>query len=95
MDSDDWIEENCLKEMTEKLVDDIDILQILFKRAYEDGTEVEISLFKVKYRIKNWILYKLVVVDGRHLTKKSVVRIFSYNGLFFYPAITGSKTPTI
>ena len=38
VDSDDWIEENCLKEMTEKLVDDIDILQIQCKRAYEDGT---------------------------------------------------------
>ena len=38
VDSDDWIEENCLKEMTEKLIDDIDILQIQCKRAYEDGT---------------------------------------------------------
>lgn len=38
VDSDDWIEENCLKEMTGKLVDEIDILQIQFKRAYEDGT---------------------------------------------------------
>ena len=38
VDSDDWIEENCLKEMTGKLVDDIDILQIRFKRAYEDGS---------------------------------------------------------
>lgn len=38
VDSDDWIEENCLKEMTEKLVDDIDILQIQCKRAYEDGS---------------------------------------------------------
>lgn len=38
VDSDDWIEENCLKEVTGKLVNDIDILQILFKRAYEDGT---------------------------------------------------------
>lgn len=38
VDSDDWIEENCLKEMTGKLVDDIDILQIQCKRAYEDGT---------------------------------------------------------
>ena len=38
VDSDDWIEENCLKEMTEKLIDDIDILQIQCKRAYENGT---------------------------------------------------------
>ncbi len=38
VDSDDWIEENCLKEMTGKLVDGIDILQILYKHAYEDGT---------------------------------------------------------
>ena len=38
VDSDDWIEENCLKEVTGKLVDDIDILQIQCKRAYEDGT---------------------------------------------------------
>lgn len=38
VDSDDWIEENCLKEVTGKLVDNIDILQILCKRAYEDGT---------------------------------------------------------
>ena len=33
----------------------------------EAGTEVEISLFTVKYSIKNWILNKLVVVEGRRL----------------------------
>lgn len=38
VDSDDWIEENCLMRLTEKLVDDIDILQIQYKNAYEDGT---------------------------------------------------------
>ena len=38
VDSDDWIEKNCLKDLTGKLVDDIDILQIQCKRAYEDGT---------------------------------------------------------
>lgn len=38
VDSDDWIEENCLKGLTEKLIDDIDILQIQYKLAYEDGT---------------------------------------------------------
>lgn len=38
VDSDDWIEENCLNELTGKLIDDIDILQIQFKCAYEDGT---------------------------------------------------------
>lgn len=38
VDSDDWIEEDCLKGLTEKLVDDIDILQIQYKNAYEDGT---------------------------------------------------------
>lgn len=38
VDSDDWIEENCLKGLIEKLVDDIDILQIPYILAYEDGT---------------------------------------------------------
>lgn len=38
VDSDDWIEENCLKGLTEKLVDNLDILHIRFKNAYEDGT---------------------------------------------------------
>lgn len=38
VDSDDWIEENCLKGLTEKLIDDVDILQIQYKNAYEDGT---------------------------------------------------------
>lgn len=38
VDSDDWIEENCLKGLTEKLVDDIDIVQLHYQFAYEDGT---------------------------------------------------------
>lgn len=38
VDSDDWIAENCLKGLTEKLVDNLDILHIRYKNAYEDGT---------------------------------------------------------
>lgn len=38
VDSDDWIEDNCLKGLTDKLVDDVDILQIQYMNACEDGT---------------------------------------------------------
>lgn len=38
VDSDDWIEDNCLKGLTDKLVNDVDILQIQYMNAYEDGT---------------------------------------------------------
>ena len=40
IDSDDWIEENCLRGIVEALEkDDLDILHIRYKNTYEDGAE--------------------------------------------------------
>lgn len=38
VDSDDWIEPNCIHKLCSYLKDDIDIVEIQFKYAYEDGT---------------------------------------------------------
>lgn len=38
VDSDDWIESNCLKRITNELTDNIDILQLQYRLAYDDGT---------------------------------------------------------
>lgn len=38
VDSDDWIEPNCLYNLCSYLKDDIDIVEIQFKYAFEDGT---------------------------------------------------------
>ena len=37
IDSDDWIEDNCLSSICQRLAQDIDILQIGYSFAYEDG----------------------------------------------------------
>ena len=40
IDSDDWIEENCLKEIADKCeAEQLDLLQIQYKLAYEDGRD--------------------------------------------------------
>ncbi len=38
IDSDDYIEENCLRRITDLLNNDIDILQLQYRYVYEDGT---------------------------------------------------------
>lgn len=37
VDSDDWIEENCLRRITNELTDNIDILQLQYRLAYDDS----------------------------------------------------------
>ncbi|MBQ8543629.1 MAG: glycosyltransferase [Alistipes sp.] len=37
VDSDDWIECNCLKRITHKLCDNIDILQLQYRLVYDDS----------------------------------------------------------
>lgn len=36
IDSDDWIEPNCLLRISQYLVDDLDVLQLKFRYAYDD-----------------------------------------------------------
>lgn len=38
VDSDDWIEPNCLGRITNKLKDDLDILQLQYRYTYEDAS---------------------------------------------------------
>ena len=38
VDSDDWIEPNCLGRITKKLKDGLDILQLQYRNAYEDAS---------------------------------------------------------
>jgi len=38
VDSDDWIEPNCLDRITNKLKDDLDILQLQYRYTYEDAS---------------------------------------------------------
>ena len=38
VDSDDWIESNCLGRITKKLKDGLDILQLQYRNAYEDAS---------------------------------------------------------
>lgn len=58
VDSDDWIEENCLSEIIAKLDNSPDILQIQYCNAYDNG-----KIQTVPITIWNGIL------DGRTLTK--------------------------
>lgn len=42
VDSDDWIEENCLKEIVEKMdAQNLDMLQIGYMEAYDDGRTIK------------------------------------------------------
>ena len=38
VDSDDWIEENCLARIIPMLTDNVDMLQLSFRYVYEDGS---------------------------------------------------------
>ena len=52
VDSDDWIEENCLARIISQLKDDLDILQLQFCNVYEEKGEVAINKKGLFYEIK-------------------------------------------
>lgn len=87
VDSDDWIEENCLSEIIAKLDNSPDILQIQYCNAYDNG-----KIQTVPITIWNGIL------DGRTLTKHGGLpepaqftiynkKFLNTNNLRFYPGI--------
>lgn len=49
VDSDDYIEENCLGRIVSYLKDDLDILQLQYRHVYEDGTSpLDINFCKIE-----------------------------------------------
>lgn len=52
VDSDDYIEANCLKRIISQLKDNLDILQLQYRLIYEDGVKREVSTCMIE-GIKN------------------------------------------